>query len=653
MLKFYLVAKWIFVKWKVIEMNYKKLFLLSLMFTASIGLFAAEGGGEPGGAPVEVAVEDQMIQAVIYDRGEGDKKIVKQSFNVPLFVLNKFGFYKAKLDFEVIFHEGAEKELDITGIDGITFELLVAWLTRVGDVENTSEEQDRVYTALKDALVDQCEAENIKRGLNQNELEKVQLQVDLLVSLSNVVDYLQVHIVADKEETETFTLDIIAQVLVDLLIRHKESIFDGKLALPEVSYLNSDFLSCFKNRLIRDELPFVFIGEIPAREGLFGRSVAAFPDGKILLGSFDGTIRVWRKVGDAWACPEGNISLGNTGAISSVAVFQNGDKFVTGGSDDGKIRIWEYKNGRWICPEGAILSGDAHSIYFVGVLPSDDTIISGGADGRVRLWKKVDGRWSCPEENILSGDGSAVGRMALFPNGDGFVTGYRSGILRVWEKVDGRWVCPDSNILAGHEGAVYCVAVFPNGGKFVSGGLDGTVRVWEKVNGRWVCPEVNILRGHVFDVRSVVVLPNGYFASESTDGKICVWEEVDGRWVKVVRSLENILEGYRGSFKNLSVLSNGRVLVSSSDSRDGGVSVWSSKLLVDFKDYLNCWQVLVALFALKYKQLPKLGTSARKVFDSIDLAIRDEIMRLSGILEQEDDAIPAAEPAEEGPDDEE
>ena len=155
---------------------------------------------------------------------------------------------------------------------------------------------------------------------------------------------------------------------------------------------------------------------------LSGRSgwvwaLALSGDGRVVSGSFDGTVKVW----DLNSGQEERTLSGHGGGVSALAV--TGDGRVVSGSFDGTVKVWNLNSGQ----EQRMLSGHGDRVNAVA-MTGDGRVVSGSFDGTVKVWNLASGQ----EQRMLSGHGGAV--MALAVTGDGrVVTGSFDGTVTVWD----------------------------------------------------------------------------------------------------------------------------------------------------------------------------------------------------------------------------
>ncbi len=103
--------------------------------------------------------------------------------------------------------------------------------------------------------------------------------------------------------------------------------------------------------------------------------MAVLPDGRIISGSNDKTLRVW----DAESGQCLNTLSGHTSYVSCVAVLPDGR--IISGSNDETLRVWDTESGQCL----KTLNGYSGPVYCVAVLP-DGRIISGSYDKTLRVW---------------------------------------------------------------------------------------------------------------------------------------------------------------------------------------------------------------------------------------------------------------------------
>ena len=267
-------------------------------------------------------------------------------------------------------------------------------------------------------------------------------------------------------------------------------------------------------------------------------AVAVLPDGRIVSGSDDRTLKVW----DAETGECSRTLKGHDDWVRAVSVLPDGR--IVSGSWDETLKVWDAETGE--CSRTLKGHDDVNA---VSVLP-DGRIVSGSDNRTLKVWDAETGECS----RTLKGHESAVSAVSVLPDGR-IVSGSDDRTLKVWDAETGE--C--SRTLRGHESAVSAVSVLPDG-RIVSGSDDRTLKVWDAETGE--CSRT--LKGHDDWVRAVSVLPDGRIVSGSDDKTLKVWDAETGECSRT-------LKGHDDDVNAVSVLPDGRIV---SGSRDCTVRIW-------------------------------------------------------------------------------
>jgi WD40 repeat protein/serine/threonine protein kinase len=315
-----------------------------------------------------------------------------------------------------------------------------------------------------------------------------------------------------------------------------------------------------------------------------GVSAVAFaPDGRLVTGGTDGTIRFW----DAADGRELFCLRGHRSEITAVAFAPDGQRLVTG-STDGTARFWDPISRR----ELVSLKMNAGPVWAVAVSSDGKRVVTGSDDGMARVWDAANGRelFTLQGQTALPVLGaSMVGLLtsppaqrpflaasALYPgrtghtgpiwavavtrDGKRLITGSDDGTARIWDwnsAQSGHWLP-----LTGHKDSVNAVAVTPDGKRVVTGSNDGTAKIWDMASGRAVLT----LQGRVGAVLSVAVSPDGQRLMTTYGlGLVKVWDIASGREVLT-------LMGHRVWANSIAVSPDGRRALTGS--WDGTARVW-------------------------------------------------------------------------------
>lgn len=257
--------------------------------------------------------------------------------------------------------------------------------------------------------------------------------------------------------------------------------------------------------------------------------IIALPDGTLVTGSRDTTIRLWNE-GKSVALPAHE---------SSVTCLGTTEKGFLSGGRDRQIILWEksaqsaVKVAHWTGHDGALLQVASRT---------DGTLLSCGADGWVRHWRgpgvlidewSVDSwPWSLHQQSdggLLVG--TEEGHLYRLTTGQKeLLSNFSCPIQSLAQATDGVLYlgCGDGNLRLlspgfelldcrpGHRGPITSVVLL-DGETPITGAEDDGVRVWRG-------PQSDVLTQHQDFVRALCLTHDGRVASVSYDGRVLVSE---------------------------------------------------------------------------------------------------------------------------------
>jgi eukaryotic-like serine/threonine-protein kinase len=272
--------------------------------------------------------------------------------------------------------------------------------------------------------------------------------------------------------------------------------------------------------------------------------LAATPDGRILSGSADLTIRLW-------APPENACRLvfpGHDDRVTALALGPDGRTLASVGWDRF-LRVWDLHSGALL---RAIPAHDAE-INAVAFL-SDSLVLTAAADRLVKLWDLASGECL----RTFTGHTAPVIAVAAPPGLDLVVSAAENGMVRIWSSIDGHWL----RVLTAHPEGIAAWAAPPSGDRFAAAGADQRLRLWSLR----VHQAVREFPGHADEINAVAVSPRG-------DGIVTgAADRAVGRFQPGSPTPFTALRGHEAPVSSVAVSADGRL--AATGSWDDSVRLW-------------------------------------------------------------------------------
>lgn len=244
--------------------------------------------------------------------------------------------------------------------------------------------------------------------------------------------------------------------------------------------------------------------------------IASSLDGDILYGLDTGSVRKW------------NINSKTVSHIgrhrqSVSGLFQAYDGRIVSGSYDGTIRIWKYRNGR---SSWKTLRGHTGPITGLAGL-SNGNCISGSVDCTLRIWD-IDNNTSLFEKTLKN----RISAVSVFSKDgkDICISGESDGTIKIWDsklnEISGFSIRHNDEILSiveSSEGA--CISV----------SADGTILIWDPVNGVLH----REIKHRFIGISSIATSKIGAFACGYNDGTLQFWDSDFSHSIHTIKGQAN------------------------------------------------------------------------------------------------------------------
>jgi WD40 repeat protein/TolB-like protein len=287
--------------------------------------------------------------------------------------------------------------------------------------------------------------------------------------------------------------------------------------------------------------------------GPYNPPIAFSPDGRRLVGSVSGGIKIWNVETGALinTISSGSATLGTT----SIVFSPDGRRFATGGrSSSSMIRIWDSETGAYReCSERH--SGEIKSVIY----SPDGRYIASANATQIKIWDANNGqvlRIIEAHKGILP-----LRQIVYSPDGRFIASGSEDRTIKIWDTTNGNEV---SRIDAGSD--VRALAYSPDGLKIASAVHAGSKIIIWSTRGQ----NLMTFSGHSGTIQGITFSPNGLQLISAGDGvhtgtyDLKIWNMENGWEVSNLSS--------QAPLRELAISSDGKYLATSSAAN--GIHIW-------------------------------------------------------------------------------
>lgn len=281
-------------------------------------------------------------------------------------------------------------------------------------------------------------------------------RIDFLREVFTAADFLDIRIIGKRYDPDYKTRQlIINEIAYDLVKLKDQESYDAceniKKHAP-LSYWISQRLLTMQNRHVK---------KLKGHEDRVD-ILTDMGNGKIVSGSWDGTVRIWdTQTGES-------VKLNNLPSRWIFSILKIDNTTCALGFGDLLIRTYNILTNQCL----KVFKGHFGSVKCLVKL-NNDFIASGSVDKTIRIWRTSAGR----PLKLLTGHCGYIHCLEKLSDRL-FISGSEDKTIRMWNYHDGKCL----KILKGHKEAVYALKKLDEE-SFVSGSCDSTLRIWNSKDG--------------------------------------------------------------------------------------------------------------------------------------------------------------------------
>lgn len=218
-------------------------------------------------------------------------------------------------------------------------------------------------------------------------------------------------------------------------------------------------------------------------------SIAFLPNGDLLSGSVDRSIKLWNAdTGEllqhfhgltSWSSRDPLPLNAHAGPVTGICLFRDGKRFVSSAGDTGGTFSWKDRTARiWDLDTGKEVRryvGHEGPVWGVGLNHDESLLATCSSDGTVRIWPTA----RSDKIHALSHDSVIVGSLCWHLTQNVLWSGDAAGLVYEWDCEEGRLI----RTFQIGDSPVTCIAAHPAGADLLVSTLDGRCELVRLANG--------------------------------------------------------------------------------------------------------------------------------------------------------------------------
>ncbi len=239
--------------------------------------------------------------------------------------------------------------------------------------------------------------------------------------------------------------------------------------------------------------------------------LAFLPDGRLVSGGDDGTLRLWNVQSGASIVTREHAA---DGRITSVAISPDG-KSVASSSSNGVVRLWSASDLAGPLAETPSVGASVNEVVFM----RSGRLVSANSDGMIRFWKR-DGSEARPTLAV-DPDGDAVFGVAVTSDSKFLAAATATDGVTLWHVDSGK----RGSELNGQPADPLDVVFTDDGEALVSTNREGVVTLWNTQTGQSIGPRFEYHKGQA--VWRVAVTHRSVVVTAGWDGTVALLDALD------------------------------------------------------------------------------------------------------------------------------
>jgi WD40 repeat protein len=293
----------------------------------------------------------------------------------------------------------------------------------------------------------------------------------------------------------------------------------------------------------------------------YAGSVSFSPDGKRIVSSSHGTVKVW----NGSELQELFTLKGHSDKVSGVAFSPDGKRILSG-SLDHTVKLWDATTDQAVEMPSRPDFGD-RVVTPTALSPDGKRIVTAGSDGTLKVTDAATGQ----QLQTLKGH-ALKGRASIFslvfsPDGSRILSASGDGTLRIWNTGKGSETL---SFKAGAAGPSMSSVIFSADGKRILRRSNSELKIWDAATGQ----EIRTLKGHGTALNNAFS-PDGKWILDRSGTNLKIWDTDTGKEIQTLRGAAPVGRGFFSGWVLVAFSPDGKRIVTVPLGR-GNATFWDT-----------------------------------------------------------------------------